>query len=90
MLHLYREKDQYRSTATIAIIRPEIPENMVRTTFTYFDTDLRIDRVRDRVLASPKVEEWVETFDLYSGILAEDSMAAAVAEFRDGCRACGG
>ena len=25
-------QDQYRSTATIAIERPEIPENMVRTT----------------------------------------------------------
>ncbi len=34
-------QEQYRSTATIAIERPEIPENMIRTTFTYFDADLR-------------------------------------------------
>ncbi len=75
-------EDQYRSTATIAIIRAEIPENMVRTTFTYFDTDLRVDRIRDRVLASPKVEEWIKTFGLYQDLVSEDSMNAAVSRFR--------
>lgn len=75
-------EDQYRSTATIAIIRAEIPENMVRTTFTYFDTDLRVDRIRDRVLASPKVEEWIETFGLYQNLVSEESMNAAVSKFR--------
>ena len=76
-------EDQYSSTATIAIIRPEIPENMVRTTFTYFDTDLRIDRIRDRVLARPRVEEWIRTFDLYQDIVSGDSMNSAVSEFRN-------
>ena len=75
-------EDQYRSTATIAIIRAEIPENMVRTTFTYFDTDLRVDRIRDRVLASPKVEEWIETFGLYQDLVSEEPMNAAVSRFR--------
>lgn len=75
-------KDQYRSTATIAIERPEIPENMVRTTFTYYDTDLRIDRIRDRVLARPRVEGWIEEFGLYGEIVERDSISAAVAEFR--------
>lgn len=75
-------EDQYRSTATIAIERPEIPENLVRTTFTYFDTDLRVDRIRDRVLASPNIEKWITTYDLYQNIVSEESMIAAVSEFR--------
>jgi len=76
-------QDQYRSTATIAIERPEIPENMVRTTVTYFDTDLRVDRIRDRVLAGPKVEGWIKEFDLYPGIVAEEPMSVAISEFRN-------
>jgi len=75
-------QDQYRSTATIAIERPEIPENMVRTTFTYFDTDLRVDRIRDRVLATSNLEEWIREYDLYHDILNSDSMNAAVSQFR--------
>jgi len=75
-------EDQYRSTATIAIVRPEIPENMVRTTFTYFDTDLRVDRIRDRVLAGSKVGEWIKEFDLYEEIVAEEEMNVAVSRFR--------
>ena len=75
-------QDQYRSTATIAIERPEIPENMIRTTFTYFDTDLRIDRIRDRVLSTSNIEEWIGKHDLYKGIVADDGLPAAVAEFR--------
>ena len=76
-------QDQYRSTATIAIQRPEIPENMIRTTFTYFDTDLRIDRMRDRILSRPNVEAWIAEYGLYEDIVSEDSLSAAVAEFRD-------
>ena len=76
-------EDQYRSTARIAIVRPEIPENMVRTTFTYFDTDLRIDRISDRVLASAIVEEWIEDVGLYQELVSDVSMSAAVAEFRN-------
>jgi uncharacterized protein involved in exopolysaccharide biosynthesis len=75
-------QDQYRSTATIAIERPEIPENMIRTTFTYFDTDLRIDRIRDRVLSTSNIEEWIGKHDLYRDVVADDGMPAAVAEFR--------
>jgi len=76
-------EDQYRSTATIAIIRPEIPENMVRTTFTYFDTDLRIDRIRDRVLSTANIEEWIRSYDLYPGVVIQDTMNDAVSEFRN-------
>ena len=76
-------EDQYRSTARIAIVRAEIPENMVRTTFTYFDTDLRIDRISDRVLASAIVEEWIEDVGLYQELVSDVSMSAAVAEFRN-------
>ena len=76
-------QDQYRSTATIAIERPEIPENMVRTTVTYFDTDLRVDRIRDRVLAAPKVEGWIKEFDLYPRIVAEEPMSVAISAFRN-------
>ena len=75
-------QDQYRSTATIAIERPEIPENMIRTTFTYFDTDLRIDRIRDRVLSTTNVENWIDEHGLYQDIVAEDGMPSAVAQFR--------
>jgi len=76
-------QDQYRSTATIAIERPEIPENMVRTTFTVFDTDLRVDRMLDRVLSRANVEAWIETYGLYQNVLAKDSMNAAIFEFRN-------
>ena len=75
-------QDQYRSTATIAIERPEIPENMIRTTFTYFDTDLRIDRIRDRVLSTSNIENWIDSNGLYEDIVADDGMSAAVAQFR--------
>ena len=74
--------DQYRATATIAIERPAIPENMVRTTVAYYDTDLRIDRIRDRVLAGPTVETWIREFNLYQDIVSEVSIGAAVTEFR--------
>jgi len=75
--------DQYRSTATIAIERPEIPENMIRTTVTFYDTDLRIDRNRDKVLARPNIEAWIKEYNLYESLVLEDSLNAAVAEFRD-------
>ena len=74
--------DQYRSTATIAIERPEIPENMVRTTVTHYDTDLRIDRIRDSVLAGPIVEAWIREFNLYQNVVSDISIGAAVTEFR--------
>lgn len=76
-------QDKFRSTATIAIERPEIPENMVRTTFTVFDTDLRVERMLDRVLSRPNVEAWINEFGLYEDVLATDSMNAAVFEFRE-------
>jgi succinoglycan biosynthesis transport protein ExoP len=75
-------QDQYQSTATIAIERAEIPENMIRTTFTYFDTDLRIDRIRDRVLSAANVESWVDEHGLYKDIVAELGLPSAVAQFR--------
>lgn len=74
--------DQYRSTATIAIERPEIPENMVRTTITHYDTDLRIDRIRDSVLTGPNVETWIREFNLYQDLVSSVSIGAAVTEFR--------
>jgi len=75
-------EDEYQSTATIAIERPEIPENMVQTTVATYDTDLRIDRIRDQILVGPNVEKWIREFDLYPKLVADDSIAAAVAEFR--------
>ena len=75
--------DQYRSAARIAIERPEIPENMVRTTVTYYDTDLRIDRIRDRVLAGPNVEAWIREFDLYQDLVSEVPVDAVVPDFRN-------
>lgn len=74
--------DQYRSTATIAIERPEIPENMVQTTVATYDTDLRIDRIRDQVLVGPNVENWIREFNLYQELVTDESIAAAVSEFR--------
>jgi uncharacterized protein involved in exopolysaccharide biosynthesis len=74
--------DQYQSTATIAIERPEIPENMVRTTVATYDTDLRIDRIRDQVLVDPTIIEWIDEFDLYQDVIAEESIGAAAMEFR--------
>lgn len=74
--------DEYRSTARIAIERPEIPENMVRTTVSYDDTDLRIERIRDRVLSSENIEAWIGEFDLYGDLASEPSTAAAISRFR--------
>jgi len=76
-------KDQFRSTATIAIERPEIPENLVRTTVATYDTDLRIFRIRDRVLTGPRIEELITEFGLYKDYVAENSLAAAAGEFRE-------
>jgi succinoglycan biosynthesis transport protein ExoP len=74
--------DQYLSTARIAIERAEIPENMIRTTVINYDTDLRIDRIRDRVLAEPNVEAWISEFNLYEDLIARKSVRAAVLQFR--------
>ena len=76
-------EDQYRSTATIAIERPEIPENLVRTTVATYDTDLRIFRIRDRVLSGSGIEELITEYGLYKDYVAENSVSAAVGEFRD-------
>lgn len=74
--------DQYRSTARIAIERAEIPENLVRTTVINYDTDLRIDRIRDRVLAGPNIETWIGEFSLYQDLISKKSIGTAVAQFR--------
>jgi len=73
--------DQYRSTAIIAIERPEIPENMVRTTVTKYDTDLRIERNTDTVLSDDNVRGWINDYRLYQDIVSKESMAKAVAQF---------
>jgi uncharacterized protein involved in exopolysaccharide biosynthesis len=75
-------EDEYQSTATIAIERPEIPENMVKTTVATYDTDLRIDRIRDQILVGPNVEAWIREFDLYPELIAKKSMGDAVSRFR--------
>lgn len=74
--------DQYRSTATIAIERPEIPENMVQTTVVNYDTDLRINRIRNQVLVSENVEAWISEFGLYQELIADKSLNAAASQFR--------
>lgn len=74
--------DQYRSTATIAIERPEIPENMIQTTVANYDTDLRIDRIRNQVLVAENVEAWINEFGLYQDLIADRSMNAAAGQFR--------
>ena len=79
----YLLEDEYQSTAVIAIERPEIPENMVRTTVTKYDTDLRIDRDRGAVLAESNVENWIREYGLYPNVVAEDSIDAAIEEFWD-------
>ena len=75
--------DQYRSTATIAIIKSEMPVDLGRPTINYFDTDLRIARMRDRVLTTSRIEDWIRAFDLYQDMVSEDSMNAAVSKFRN-------
>jgi len=74
--------DQYRSTATIAIERPEIPENMVQTTVVNYDTDLRINRIRNQVLVSENVEAWINEFGLYQELIANKSLNAGASQFR--------
>jgi protein tyrosine kinase modulator len=73
--------DQYRSTAILGIERPEIPENMVRTTVTKYDTDLRIRRDTAAVLTKANIEGWISEYGLYPDIVANLSMSEAVKEF---------
>lgn len=75
-------EDEYQSTATIAIEKPEIPENLLKTTVANYDTDLRIDRIRDQILVGPNVEAWIREFDLYPNLVAEKSIGDAVSKFR--------
>lgn len=75
--------DQYRSFATIAIERPEIPENMIRTTVANYDTDLRIFRIRDKVLNDQNIEAWINEFGLYQDLIADRSITSAIGEFRE-------
>ena len=74
-------EDQYKSTAIIAIERPQIPESMIRTTVTHYDTDLRIDRVTNAVLSRERVERWINEHGLYPN-LVDESIDNAVSEFR--------
>src|SRR5690606_9900564 len=54
----------YRSTGTIIIENPEIPEEMARSTVTG-QYDQHLDLVRRRVLSTENVKPIVEKFDLF-------------------------
>ena len=79
-------QEQYGSTATIAIIRPEIPENLARTTVATYDTDQQILRINDRVMSYDNIKGWIEKHNLYPEIVALEKAgveeASSVVEFR--------
>lgn len=54
----------YESSATILIEQQEIPEELVQTTITGYAEE-RLQMVRQRVLATPRVVEIIQAFGLY-------------------------
>ena len=55
----------YESSATILIEQQEIPEELVPSTITGY-ADERLQSVRQRVLATPRVAEIIQALDLYA------------------------
>ncbi len=64
--------ERYRSAATILIEDPEVRGEYVRTTVQIASTDLRIDRMRDRVVKRENLEPIIEEFSLYPDEDPED------------------
>jgi polysaccharide biosynthesis transport protein len=54
----------YESTATILIEQQEVPEEFVQSTINSY-TDERLQSIRQRVMAAPRVAEIISKFDLY-------------------------
>jgi polysaccharide chain length determinant protein (PEP-CTERM system associated) len=56
--------NRYRSQATVIVIRPQVPENLVRSTITQTLQE-RLEYMRQQILSRARLERMIEEFDLY-------------------------
>lgn len=56
--------DIYRSTATILIERPQVPDSFVRSAVT-IDLETRLQTIREQILSRSRLWNVITTFDLY-------------------------
>jgi polysaccharide biosynthesis transport protein len=71
----------YESSATILIEQQEVPTELIRTTITGY-ADERLQNIRQRVMAAPRVEEIIQKHDLYLDERETASMQELVSLFR--------
>jgi uncharacterized protein involved in exopolysaccharide biosynthesis len=68
--------ERYRSSAVIFIESPEVKGSLIPTTVQVSSTDLRIDRIRDKVLKTENLVPLIEEFSLYRDVDPEDRPSA--------------
>ena len=71
----------YRSTATILIEQPEVPDDLVRTTVTGY-ADQRIQVINQRVMTTENLAKIIAGHGLYPELRAKQTMNAAVDAMR--------
>ena len=73
--------DIYRSTATILIERPLVPESFVRSAVSS-DLETRLETIREQVQSRARLWEVITTYNLYPELQATASREVAVAQMR--------
>ncbi|HVJ42073.1 MAG TPA: hypothetical protein VM639_11265 [Dongiaceae bacterium] len=80
---------KYRSTGTIQIEQPEIPQDVMATGPTDFNAavqafiDQRIEQIHDRITATPNMIEVITKFNLYPDLRDHMPMAQVVKQMQD-------
>jgi len=75
---------KYRSTGTIQIEQPDIPQDVMSTGPNDFDAavaafvDQRIEQIHDRITATPNLIDVITKFDLYADLRDHMPMSAVV------------
>lgn len=72
----------YESSATILIEQQEMPEELVQTTITGYAEE-RLQMVRQRVLATPRIVEIIQRFELYPDKRANVPLEDLASLFRE-------
>jgi succinoglycan biosynthesis transport protein ExoP len=60
----------YRSTATILIEEPDVPDDLVKSTVSTFADD-RLQVIQQRVMTSQNLSDIIDRFSLYSSLMAD-------------------
>lgn len=80
---------KYRSTGTIQIEQPEVPQDVLATGPTDFNAavqafiDQRIEQIHDRITATPNLIEVITKFNLYPELRNTMPMAQVVKKMQD-------